>query len=224
MITTVWMDIDDTLLDFPACAAQSIQKAAQDFHLSLPEHYMDSFLEINDRLWVRIEKKELDLDGLRHIRFQKMFAAWHVQADPVAFEDTFRKYLNQAHEIVDQADVLLRYLSGKYVLAAAGNGMYRQQTHRLALAGLDKFFQAFFLSDRLGVSKPDLAFFQKGMDALGLRDPQQICMIGDSLQADMAPAMQLGMKTIWYNPRQKPCPKKKPDHIINTLSETMEIL
>ena len=43
--------------------------------------------------------------------------------------------------------------------AAASNGPYEQQLHRLALAGMKDCFTYFFISERIGASKPSLLFF-----------------------------------------------------------------
>ncbi|MCP5459631.1 MAG: HAD-IA family hydrolase [Gammaproteobacteria bacterium] len=53
-----------------------------------------------------------------------------------------------------------------------------------------------FLSYRLGVSKPDLGIYRFALRTLGIV-PQNAVMIGDTYQNDIAPAIELGIKTIW---------------------------
>lgn len=51
-------------------------------------------------------------------------------------------------------------------------------------------------SYRVGVAKPDAAIYRHALAAAGCR-PEDCTMIGDSYDNDMAPALALGMKTVW---------------------------
>jgi len=53
-----------------------------------------------------------------------------------------------------------------------------------------------FLSFRMGVSKPQSDIYQIALRTLNIA-PQDAVMIGDTYQNDIAPALALGMKTIW---------------------------
>ena len=52
------------------------------------------------------------------------------------------------------------------------------------------------LSFRAGVKKPEPAFHQAAVRALGV-PPERILMIGDTYENDIAPAIREGMKTAW---------------------------
>ena len=60
-------------------------------------------------------------------------------------------------------------------------------------------------------------------------NPQNTIMVGDRLENDIAPARQLGMKTIWvrqgfakYQSVEKEC--EKPDYIIENIGEIVKVL
>jgi HAD superfamily hydrolase (TIGR01509 family) len=53
-----------------------------------------------------------------------------------------------------------------------------------------------FLSFRLGLAKPQLGIYRAALRDVGIM-PQDAVMIGDTYQNDIAPAIELGMKTIW---------------------------
>ena len=98
---------------------------------------------------------------------------------------------------------LLEALHGKYPLAVASNGPYDQQLHRLELAGMKRYFDWFFISERLGASKPAAAFFDGAFAQLNEGraaplPPEKCVIIGDSLTSDMAGGRQYGMKTCYY--------------------------
>ncbi len=56
--------------------------------------------------------------------------------------------------------------------------------------------QAQFFSFEHRLAKPDIAFFDVALKALATSAAQTI-MVGDSYHADIAPAITLGMKTVW---------------------------
>ncbi|MBV9313610.1 MAG: HAD family hydrolase [Pseudonocardia sp.] len=52
------------------------------------------------------------------------------------------------------------------------------------------------MSDDWGVSKPDVAFFEKLIEVSGYR-PHEIVYVGDRLDNDIAPAAAAGIRTAW---------------------------
>jgi FMN phosphatase YigB (HAD superfamily) len=70
-------------------------------------------------------------------------------------------------------------------------------------------FDVITLSHVEGIEKPNPVLFRKTIDSLSLRtgmgtpvNPEKICMIGDSYYHDIAPALEMGLKTAWI--LQKP--------------------
>lgn len=57
-----------------------------------------------------------------------------------------------------------------------------------------------FFSYILGVSKPDLAGFQRAVDTVAADGiaPAECLMVGDSLEHDILPARERGMQTVWF--------------------------
>ena len=56
-------------------------------------------------------------------------------------------------------------------------------------------FSAVFGSALSGVRKPDLVFFKKAIDELGV-SPAEITYVGDSLKLDIFPALDLGINAV----------------------------
>ena len=59
------------------------------------------------------------------------------------------------------------------------------QLSRLKSAGLFSYFSDVFVSDEMGFEKPDSRFFSKCLHRIHFR-PEEVLMVGDSLQADIA--------------------------------------
>ncbi|MBW1974346.1 MAG: HAD family hydrolase [Deltaproteobacteria bacterium] len=59
------------------------------------------------------------------------------------------------------------------------------------------YFKYKILSYEMGVKKPNPGIFELAL-SLAKRPPELCWMIGDTYELDVAPAMQVGMKTVWY--------------------------
>ncbi len=199
MIKTVFVDIDNTILDFNKCALQSMTEALNTVGLQYKDGLFDIFKLINDRLWLDIEKGIIDINYLMLHRWNMIFEKAGIAFDGVRFEGLFRNGLRESHEEVDGAGELLKYLSGKYTVCAASNGPYEQQVKRLTDAGFDGYIDHMFISGEIGYKKPNPNFFEVCFDRLGNALPRESMMIGDSLTADIGGAGNYGMKTCWFD-------------------------
>ncbi|WP_295265127.1 HAD hydrolase-like protein [Selenomonas sp.] len=68
-----------------------------------------------------------------------------------------------------------------------------------------------FISEQVGVQKPDPRFFEPCFetlraDGLDMR-PDETILIGDSLTSDVAGGKRYGMKTCWYRKKAAPVPE-----------------
>ncbi len=224
MIKAVLIDVDDTILDFNKCARIAIRKSFADFSLEYDENYADTFLEINDSLWRKVELGEMTRDTVRKIRWGMVFDKLGIRFDDALFEQKFIANISDTAEPMENALEILEYLSEKYTLCIASNSAYSVQSNRLKKAGMFDFFDKFFLSNEIGYAKPNPLYFQKCIDELGIT-PSEIFMIGDNLTADIKGAKSVDMHTIWVNPQgYKPYSDIVPDYTVSDLLEIKDIL
>lgn len=220
----VFIDIDDTLLDFTKCANDAIKSACNKFGVPYTTTLVDTFHPINLDLWHRLEKKEVTKEKLFDTRFQIVFDKLGIKADGIAFETVFRENFHESAILVDGARDLLEYLRSKYKVYVASNASMHQQTNRMKKAELDGYIDGYFVSEEIGFPKPQKEFFDACFKALPDVKPQDVVMIGDSLSADIKGACEYGLKTIWYNHRNEPTSDVKCDYIVSRLSEVKNIL
>ena len=224
-MNVIFMDIDNTLLDFDECVRRTMQTGFAHFGLKAYEPYMyDVFTRENNALWHRIELGTLTLEELQKIRWSNIFHTLGISFDGIVFEKYFRDSLFHSAIPVDGAYDMLSYLHEKYVLCAASNGPYAQQIHRLELADMKKYFSHFFISEKIGASKPSADFFDYAFRELGNISPADAVIIGDSLTSDMEGGLCSGMKTCFYrrNP-QTPVPAGI-NWVIDNLRDVRKIL
>lgn len=223
MIKAVLIDIDNTLLDFGKSAYSAIKDGFADRRLEFNENVMNVFHSVNDFLWGKIEKGGLTKEELFDVRWKMIFEKLEINADGHEFETYFRKYLFDSAFPIDGAVDLLKYLSSKYKIYSASNGANNQQINRLTNAGMIDYMQAVFTSQALGVQKPDKVFFEKCLDIMNCTY-DEVIMIGDSLNADICGAKNVGIKTCLYSPNEDITSHNCADYIVKHLSEIKNIL
>ena len=225
MIKAVLLDVDNTLLDFHACAEASMNCALEENQLSHQDGLFSAFLRINDGLWREIEQGLLTKEQLHQTRWNKIFAEQGIAFDGVVFEKSFLKYLAQKVFPIEGAYSLLQYLSGKYTVCAVTNGPYEQQQKRLEAANMLPFFDHLFASEQIGFEKPSENFFDACFAALSDISPEESMIIGDSITADMMGGLRYGIQTCWFNYHHAQPPKDIPlTYIVDALEDIKRFL
>ena len=127
MIRVVFMDVDDTLLDFHACAKNSALHAARTTGISLPEHFMDTFMRFNNHYWHLIEEGRMTREELHRIRWASILEDLGIDADGQEMERVFRKQLQVSSVTVSGAKEILQFLSSRVPVWIASNASAEQQ-------------------------------------------------------------------------------------------------
>ena len=81
----------------------------------------------------------------------------------------------------------------------ASNGATINAKGRIASTGLDKYIDYLFISEDMGVTKPDAAFFDICFDRIA-ESKSSCIMIGDSLSSDMLGAKNASIDSVWFMP------------------------
>lgn len=226
MVKAVFLDVDNTLLDFDKCGAAAMRQGFEELGLPFEDRmYFDTFTNINEPMWKKIERGELTREELFAIRWNLVFDKLGIKSDGPAFEKRFHDILLSAAVPVDGAVELAAYLHEKYTVCVASNAFYDQQVKRLTLAGIAPYIDHYFISERLGADKPSKAFFDAALASLPDIRADECVMIGDSLTADIAGGVNAGVPTIWFNRLNVPVPNGcKADHIVTSLMGIRTIL
>ena len=82
-----------------------------------------------------------------------------------------------------------------------------------------------FLSEDVGVEKPNIEFFNKVFESIAPIDKAKTLIIGDSLSSDMRGGNNAGILCCWYNPSGVPLTGDvHVDYEIRNLNEVFNIL
>ncbi len=225
MMEFLFLDLDDTILDFHKAERLAISRTFRSFGLEPTEQVLERYHVINRLHWERLERGELTRDQVLTGRFQMLFEELGIPAQPQAIAKGYEHNLGLGHYFLPGAKEALDTLRGKYRLFLASNGTASVQHSRLTSAGLYPYFEEVFVSQALGANKPSRAFFDACAARIPGYDPRKALMVGDSLTSDILGGINAGMKTCWVCPRgTQGRPDIVPDYRIEALSQLPELL
>lgn len=207
----VWLDLDDTLIDFRANSLIALRLTYADCRLDryFPDcdRWVESYLRHNHALWDRYNRAEITQDYLRMHRFlDPIREHTPMSADTFAREardmDTiYLDHLARQKCMVDGAMDLIDHLRAHhYNIGVLSNGFTDVQHRKLHTVGLDTKVDLIVLSDDIGVNKPDIRLYRHAMERATLTDPTLHLMIGDNPDTDIAGALNAGWRAIHYSP------------------------
>ncbi len=199
-------DIDGTVLDFLASEAYAIRFLFKKYKIGeCSDEMLKLYSEINAKYWQKLERNELTKPEILIGRFREFFETIGVDTEIAeSFNADYQVTLGDHIEFVDKAEEILISQKGKYTLAAVTNGTKVAQEKKLRLSGLDKIFDAIFISENVGVEKPNKEYFDYVFEHLGITDKKEVLVIGDSLTSDIKGGHGAGIDTCWFNPMHKP--------------------
>lgn len=225
MIEFLFIDLDDTILDFHMAEQVALSKTLRFFGLEPDEQVIARYSQINREHWERLERKELTREEVLVGRFQALFREYGLTVDPVQCARTYEGNLSQGHYFLPGAREAVESLSKKYRLYLASNGTARVQAGRLESANISHFFEKIFVSQEMGANKPDILYFQRCFAQIPDFDLQKAMIVGDSLSSDILGGKNAGMKTCWVNPTGKPCREDvRPDYEIQSIAQLEALL
>ncbi|WP_343210381.1 YjjG family noncanonical pyrimidine nucleotidase [Anaerolentibacter hominis] len=222
---TLLLDVDGTLLDFKACEKAALEQVFKKYGIALTEEVRKTYHEINNELWGRYEKGEIDRDTVIYTRFGRLFELTGVDGDGIAFEDDYQELLGESHVLMDGALEVVDYLSKRYDLYVVTNGVTQTQIQRLSDSGLMPYMKEVFVSSDTGYQKPQKEYFDYCFVRIPDFDGSRALIVGDSLSSDILGGNRAGISTCWMNPEGQPIEDGiKADFEIKNLRELMEFL
>ena len=225
MIEFVFLDLDDTILDFGQQEHHAITRTLTAFGIEPTDDVVKRYVAHSESCWRALERGELDREEVRVRRFRLLFEEIGADADPAAVSECYTRNLGIGHYFLPGALEAVESLAKKYRLFLATNGSYSVQNSRMTSAGLYPYFEGCFVSEQLGHNKPTPEFFEKAFARIPGFDPARAIMVGDSLTSDILGGINAGIRTCWVNPGNKPRRTEiVPDHEIPSITELEALL
>lgn len=225
MFEFLFLDLDDTILDFQKAEHIALSKTLASFGLEPTEAVCALYSKINKAHWERLERKELTREQVLTGRFETLFRQMGYRVDPEEVARTYEKNLSIGHYFLPGAEEAVDRLHKKYRLFLASNGTASVQKGRMTSANLYRFFERVFVSQEIGHNKPSKAYFDTCFAQIPGFDPSRAIIVGDSLTSDILGGQNAGIATCWVNPAGKPRREDiRVDYEIKALSELESLL
>ena len=224
MIEFLFLDLDDTILDFHKAERIAIGKTIREFGVEPTEDVLSLYHTINKWHWEQLELGTLTREQVLVNRFGVLFEKLGKTVNAVACARAYEHNLSIGHYFLPGAEEAVDRLSKKYRLFLASNGTASVQKGRMTSANLYRFFETVFVSQEIGYNKPSRAYFDACFATIAGFDKEKAMIVGDSLSSDIKGGINAGIKTVWVNPEHKPCGDIQPDYEIEALSQLEALL
>lgn len=194
----VLLDLDDTLVDHEGAARGAVLRFASDHGVvGEPVELETRWRRLTEEHYPRYQRREITLDEHRRARVRAFLDRTDL-ADGEA-DDLFAAYQRAYRErwcAHDDAVPALRTLRAAGVpLGVLTNGEQDIQTEKLRATGLLDLVEVVAASSHLPAAKPDPRAFTAAADLLRVA-VQDVVMVGDSLENDVAGALAAGARPV----------------------------
>jgi len=198
-LKAICFDIDDTLFSTTEFAEKARKESiAQMIRYGLKVSEKDALYELKEVIHEFTSNYEHHFDKLL-LRFPDeaingINPAILVAAGVVGYHETKFRQLRPYPDVVEVLDTLSR---SDLILGIISAGLAIKQAEKLVRLDVYRYLnpEAIFISDQIGISKPNIKLYQKACKRLSL-DPSHVMYIGDNPIADIDPTNQLGMITV----------------------------
>ena len=225
MVKTVFLDLDDTILDFHQSEMTALRRTLQEAGVDSSDAVLDRYHVINKQHWEMLEEGKITRAQVKTLRFEKLFRELGVEREIGAICSAYEHYLAQGAFFIPGAQEMLKVLASRYDLYLASNGGARVQNSRLDAAGIRGYFKGQFISEEIGANKPAREFFERSFAKISGFESAKTMMIGDSLSSDILGGQNAGIATCWINPKGKKCTlEKDPDYQLASIAQLEELL
>ncbi|QBP39940.1 HAD family hydrolase [Paenisporosarcina antarctica] len=209
----ILFDLDGTLLNREATLLVFCKAQHQKFKLPLTqEEFVKRVVELDANGYVpkdivyRQIAKDIDLSA---------------EMEKLLFED----YINHFHKFCVPFEGLIETLTllkrQNFLLGLISNGRHAGQQASIEALSIESFFDVVLISESQGLSKPDAAIFERGLERLNVK-ASEACYVGDHPINDIEAARKVGLMTIWK--RNGQYKDILADKEIDTLPEILSIL
>lgn len=219
------LDVDGTLLDFGAAESKAFHETMEQFGLPATQEVAQTYRTINKNLWAALEKGQIKRDKLVVRRFEELLAALGHTGDAAQMNSFYLDRLSEHPDLMPGALEAVKELAEVATLAVVTNGVEHVQEKRLRDSGLGAYMDDVFVSERLGVEKPNRRFFETALRTLGIENRSKVLVVGDSLTADVKGGQNAGLDTCWCNWNGEETPSENgPTHAIRSWNELYSIV
>lgn len=201
-ITDVFFDLDHTLWDFDKNSALTFEKIFGMHHIDISiNDFLTHYVPINLKYWKLYREGKINKSALRFHRLNDAFLAvgYQVEEDLVhKLSDDYITHLTTFNHLFENTFEVLNYLKESYNLHIITNGFDEVQHKKLTRSKISHYFKTVTNSEMAGVKKPNSIIFNFAIQLANTNANNSI-MVGDSYEADIVGAQNVGMDVIFFH-------------------------
>ena len=204
----IFFDLDITLIDVKKAQYVAIEDLYNIYKFN-EKTDLTSFTkkwdELTDYHYAFYTRKEISYEEQRNRRIIDLFKEYDMPLDKTP-KEIYSIYLKSFEDnwciFDDVYNVLEKLYNSGYKLGVISNGDLEQQTDKLSRTGILKFFEVVTTSSEYDCSKPDPRLYESIIKRFNINKDQMI-MIGDQVEKDVLPCLEIGIDAIWLNRNNK---------------------
>lgn len=209
MIKHIFFDLDHTLWDFDRNSHETLSELYHELELESKlqteaEAFIRKYKEINENQWALYRQGEISKEILRTSRYSRTFKhfGYENEVEAAKFGDLYVERSPIKTHLCDGCIDLLQQLNNRYELHIITNGFEEIQPIKMKSSGIDQYFKVLMTSERANCKKPGTDIFLKAM-AEARTNAKESIMLGDSYEADVIGAENVGMKAVLFDANGK---------------------
>ncbi len=200
-IKHIFFDLDHTLWDFDKNSKLTFNQIFQEQNINIPiNDFLNVYMPINLNYWRLYREDKVSKSDLRYKRLKETFDElnYTISNDLInKISEDYILYLPNHNHLFDGTIEVLEYLKEKYTLHIITNGFEEVQNLKMQKSRILKYFKEIITSESVGVKKPNPKIFDFALKKANALAEDSV-MIGDSYEADVIGALNVGMLAIHF--------------------------
>ncbi|GMN07599.1 YjjG family noncanonical pyrimidine nucleotidase [Croceitalea sp. MTPC5] len=225
IVTDIFFDLDHTLWDFEKNSALTFQEIFNTNQIDVPlSEFLEVYVPTNLAYWKLYREERVTKSELCYERLRKTFDTINMLVSDEQIHllsEAYIKCLSSFNHVFPGTFEILDYLRDNYRLHIITNGFEEVQEKKMIQSNIRHYFDVIVNSEMAGVKKPNPKIFKMALNQARV-SPDKALMIGDSLEADILGAKNVGIHVIHFNSHQEP--KHEICEIIDHLDEIKSFL
>ncbi|MEP3837987.1 MAG: YjjG family noncanonical pyrimidine nucleotidase [Algibacter sp.] len=201
-ITDVFFDLDHTLWDFDKNSALTFDKIFKINNISVNiKDFLKHYEPINLNYWKLYREEKIQKEVLRYGRLHDTFKAVGFNANTELIDKLSVDYITHLsgfNHLFENTFEILDYLSVNYTLHIITNGFDEVQYKKMSYSKITHYFKTITNSEIAGVKKPNPKIFNYALNLANTNASKSV-MIGDSYEADILGAKNIGMDVVFFD-------------------------
>jgi putative hydrolase of the HAD superfamily len=201
-IKHIFFDLDHTLWDFETNSKKTYGFIFNKNNIKINlDVFISCYSPINFNYWKLFREEKISKKNLRFGRLKDTFTKLNYTVKDQLINklaDEYLENLSNYNQLFTDAIEILEYLNAKYKLHIITNGFKEIQYAKMKNSNILHFFDTIVTSECVGLKKPNPEIFFYALKKANAKTYESI-MIGDSLEADIYGAKNVGIDSLHFN-------------------------